>query len=95
MSDNKFNEKFDEFDKDNPEVWQMFVRFTFELISKGRTRYSARGVFHRIRWETALTTDDQVYKLNNNWSPCYARKFHQSFPEHGEFFKLRMCRADD
>lgn len=90
-----FNKKFYQFDKDNPKVWELFVRFTFELIAKGRQRYSARGVFHRIRWETALTTSDQLYKLNNNWSPCYARKFHTIYPEYEGFFSLRISRADE
>lgn len=89
-----FNSRFDQFDKDNPRVWELFQRFTFELISKGKNRYSSDGVLHRIRWETALTTNDPVYKLNNNWSPYYARKFHKVYPQHDGFFALRVSRAD-
>lgn len=89
-----FNNRFDQFDNDNPKVWELFQRFTFELINKGRKRYSSDGVLHRIRWETALTTDDQTYKLNNNWSPYYARKFHKTYPQHAGFFATRPSRAD-
>ncbi len=89
-----FNVKFVQFDNDNPKVWEMFVRFTFELINKGRNRHSARDVIHRIRWETALRTDDQAFKVNDHWSPCYARKFHAAYPQYKGFFALRPSRAD-
>jgi len=90
----KFNEKFDQFDNDNPKIWEMFERFTFELISKGRNRHSARDVIHRIRWETALKTDDPNFKVNDHWSPCYARKFHKVHPRYDGFFSVRPSRAD-
>lgn len=90
----KFNEKFDQYDKDNPHVWNLFVKFTFQLIAIGKTRYSARGIFDRIRWETMIQTTDDPYRISNNWSPYYARKFHKAFPEHDGFFTIRPARAD-
>lgn len=89
------NTEFAKFDDNNPEIWELFVRFTFELIDAGRTRNSARGIFHRIRWESAQTSDDALYKLNDAWSPYYARKFHAVYPEHEGFFQLRTSRADE
>lgn len=94
MADNLID-KFVQFDNDNPDVWELFVQFTFEMINKGRTRYGARGVFERIRWETALQTTDPVYKLNDHWTPYYARKFHAVYPEHDGFFALRSSRFDE
>jgi len=94
MSDNKFNEKFDLYDKANPHVWELFVRFTTELLALGKTRYSARGIFDRIRWETMITTTDDPYRISNNWSPYYARKFHKAFPKYDGFFTIRPARAD-
>ena len=93
LSEN-FNAKFVQFDNDNPKVWEMFVHFTFELIARGRTRHSARDVLHRIRWETSLRTDDEVFKVNDHWSPCYARKFHKAYSQHDGFFAVRPSRAD-
>jgi len=94
MTITKFNEKFDQYDKENPHVWDLFVRFTFELLALGKTRYSARGIFDRIRWETMITTTDDPYRISNNWSPYYARKFHKAFPDHDGFFTIRPARAD-
>ena len=44
---------FRQFHMDNPEVWRLFCRFTFQLISKGFKHYSARGKTGRAQRETA------------------------------------------
>lgn len=95
--------KFAEFDAANPAVWRLFVRFTFELIGRGFEHHGARDVLHRIRWETAVAEDtygegDGVtkgHKINNIWSPWYARKFHRTYPQFDGFFRLRKAKADD
>lgn len=74
-----------QFHCDHPEVWDLFVRFTFELIHRGFEHYSARAVFHRIRWETAEArgVDSNEFKIGNNHSPFYARRFMRMYPEYG------------
>jgi hypothetical protein len=87
--------RFAEIDAANPEVWRLFVRFTFELIHRGFAHYSADAVLHRVRWETAAALeDDRTFKINNNWSAFYARKFHDHYPKHDRFFRLRASMAD-
>ena len=34
-------------DAENPRVWELFVKFTFELIQRGFTHHSAYAVMHR------------------------------------------------
>ena len=97
MSDHKtrymeMKEQCENFHRDHPQVWELFVRFTFELIGRGFKHYSAQhGVFSRIRWETdqADTDGNSIFKVNNNYSPFYARRFHKMYPEHDGFFRLR------
>ena len=43
-----------EFHNNNPEVWKMFVGFTFEMIMSGRKHYSVNAVFERLRWEVDI-----------------------------------------
>jgi len=82
-------------DAQNPDVWRLFEQFTFHMIRRGFDHYSARAVLHRVRWETATPLEDQSnYKINNNWSPFYARKFHEKYPQYGGFFRNRLSRAD-
>lgn len=77
------------FVEENPHVWALFVRFTFELIRAGREHYSADAVFHRIRWHTAIETNDAEFKVNNNHAACFARWFDATYPEHVGFFRMR------
>ena len=88
-------ERFDRFHAENPHVYQLFKRFTFEAIKSGRERFSARTVIHRIRWYTTVETEDpQGFKINNNWSPFYARMFVRDHPGHDSFFEVRTAIAD-
>ena len=77
------------FVKLNPDVWQLFLRFTFELIGAGREHYSSDAVLHRIRWYTAVETSGDEFKVNNNFSAVFARWFHDAYPERAGFFRTR------
>ena len=79
-----------EFHANNPEVWKMFVGFTFEMIMSGRKHYSAKAVFERLRWEVDISRGPaNTFKLNNNYPAFYARRFHRIYPEHAGFFRTR------
>lgn len=84
---------FKGFHKDNPEVYQYFMNFTLEVITKGFKQYSADAIMHRVRWETNVVTNDTKYKINNNHISYYARKFVEDFPEHKGFFNFRVLRG--
>lgn len=89
----EMKEQYEEFDKEHPEVWEYFVRFTFDRINRGFDQYSVNGIFERIRWETARPgiygTANNTFKLNNNHRPFYARRFTLEYPQFEEFFKTR------
>ncbi len=84
------------FHRENPKVWECFVRFTFEVIHRGFRHYSAKGVFERIRWETDEADVDgkSTFKLNNNYSAFFARWFMDTYPEHDGFFRLRAMPSE-
>lgn len=86
--------RFAEFDGLNPVVWTLFQRFTNELVLAGFEHYSADAVLHRVRWETAIGMGDRGFKINNNFTPYYARKYHQKYPARAGFFRLRQSMAD-
>jgi hypothetical protein len=73
------------FHQQHPEVWKLFVKFTFDRINRGFKHYSARAIFHRIRWETDQAKDvaENEFKIGNNHSPFYARAFMRSYPQYG------------
>ena len=86
---------FREFHQANPTIWELFQRYTFEVIRAGHRHYSSRTVLHRIRWHTNVETrSDENFKINNNHSPYYGRLFMETHPEHDGFFHTRGVRGE-
>jgi hypothetical protein len=87
-------EKFEKFDSENPGIYFLFKRFATDLINAGRTKLSAALIVERIRWEVNISTkSDDVFKLSNNHTAFYARKYMEDHPEHGEIFRTRTQLA--
>tara|TARA_Y100000593_G_scaffold77522_1_gene143566 strand:+ start:297 stop:650 length:354 start_codon:yes stop_codon:yes gene_type:complete len=84
------------YHKQYPEVWELFVQFTFDMIDKGFKNYAVSGIFERIRWEKDMGGDGlTVFKINNNYKPFYARAFMKKYPEHDGFFRTRKQTLED
>lgn len=83
-------ENFALFDAEHPEVYEHFEKFAL-VVAKRREYYSAKCVFHRVRWETMVTGGDD-YKIDDGWISHYARKFMKLHPEHEGFFRTRLRR---
>lgn len=83
------------FIEKNPRFWQMFEKFAFQMIQSGRRRCSSKLIFERIRWETHLTkSDDECFKINNNYSSIFARLFVEKYPAYSDFFSMRSRPAE-
>lgn len=96
----KLETQCEEFLKDNPAFWPLFVGFAMQAIEKGHIHLSSDLIVARIRWETEVETvnageiDGQHIKCNNNWTPYLARRFHRLFPKYEGFFFLRKTSAE-
>lgn len=86
--------EFDQYHQRNPQVWQMFRRFTLEAIGAGRNRIGAKMIAERIRWETFVGDRSGDFRINNNFPAYYARKFMAEYPEHKGVFQTRASKAD-
>ena len=86
-------ENFEEFHKNNPEIYTLFIKFTNMVIERKRKYYSAKAIFHRIRWESMISSDTHQllgdYKIDDGWISHYARMFMDDFPQHQGFFQTR------
>jgi len=82
-------EKFETYHKDNPHVYDLFVRFAKEAKESGRDKFSAYAIFERIRWFVDVETRGDRFKVNNNYRPYYARKMMEEYPEFHDFFHIR------
>lgn len=88
-------DKFNQYHRDNPQVYELFKRFTFMAIKRGHNRLSAWMIANRIRWETSIETFSvDEYKISNDYIALYARMFMREHPEYDGFFKTKeMKRA--
>ena len=92
MSDESLKRKWWEWHKENPHVWQLFERFTYEAINAGYNHYSVAAIIERIRWHAEIETRGDVFKINNNHKAYYARYFQHMHPEHDGFFRTRETK---
>ena len=94
MNDAKVAEKFKVFHEENPAVYRELVKISRELKARGREHYGMRALFEVIRFHRAMNTTDPDYKLNNNYTPHYARLIMDQEPDLAGFFDLRSMKED-
>lgn len=87
----EIDQKAAAFSKEHPNVSKMFIKFTLEAIARGFANYSTKAVFERIRWEADQADSDgrSTFKMNNNYTSWYARRFMELYPQHQGFFRTR------
>lgn len=84
---------------ENPEVWEYFKRFAFEVISHGKTKTSHWLIINRIRWEIFISTtrvtrfnadgEPEDFKICNDYFAFYARLWKHMYPEHAKLLKTK------
>jgi len=83
---------FIKYDKDNPTIWAGFLKYSIEAKLKGFNNYSAKGIFEIMRWHTKIRGKGE-FKIQNNFTPDYARKLMKYHPEFKGFFRIRKLKA--
>ena len=81
-------ERFEVFHENNPEVYEELVK-----ITRKQTRFgyevSIKGVFEVLRYQVRMKIQDPSqnhFKLNNDYTPYYARLIMENEPDlRGEF----------
>ena len=82
------------FDRSNPRVYDLFKQFAFQSINAGAEHCSGQLVVERIRWEVAIQTLGEEFKVPNEYIPFMSRRFMTDFPTHWGFFEIRRSEAD-
>ena len=85
--------RFKDFHEANPHVYELIKRFTMEAIAAGFKHYGIQSIAERVRWHTAIETEGEALKLNNNHTAYYARMFMDDYPDHEGFFRTRVLTA--
>jgi hypothetical protein len=87
-------QKWKKWDQNNPHFYDLFKKFTFEAIQRGRKELSGWLVANRIRWETEVVTMGSEWKVPNGCIAYYTRMFMIEYPQHTELFETRPLKND-
>lgn len=86
-------QQFLNFWNQNPQVYVRLKELALSLRRKGHERYSINGLFEVLRWEHAMRTTGDSFKLNNNYRAWYARALMQNELKLRDFFETREVRG--
>lgn len=84
-------EKFEAFHEANPQVYRTLVSMTREMHSRGRKPIGMKMLFEVFRWNYYKMTSDPTsdFKINNNYTPFYARKIMDEHKDLDGMFEIR------
>jgi hypothetical protein len=83
---------FRDFHEENPKIFRLFRKFAYQLKRAGKAQYGAKAIMERIRWHLAVETNDEDFKINNNYTSCYARLLVANNQRFKGFFELRSTQ---
>lgn len=87
--------RFARFHLANPHVYACWAGHADAMREAGRDFYSANAITRRVRWDMDLETDtDEGVKINDAYSPLYARLYMIDRGAAG-FFRTRHRRTED
>ena len=87
-------ERFVVFHKANPHVYSLFCEIADDM-RQYQDQYSARTIIEVIRWRIDSTVGSDPVKLNDHYSPYYARMYMATHPGSEDFFELRRRTSAD
>lgn len=87
-------DRFESFHRANPQVYAALRSLAFQMIGNGVRQYGIKGLFEILRWQFALQTNGEPFRLSNDFTSRYARLLVKNNPELDGFFTLRELRAE-
>lgn len=82
---------FHEYHRNHPDIWTAFEFFALKAV-ESRRKFGAKAIIERIRWDIVIDKKGE-FKVCNSYAPYYARAFIIKYPEHREFFRIKMVRG--
>ena len=81
--------RFKTFHDENPRLAALLRDKALALQAAGVTRYGMRALFEAMRFDHAIQTRGGDFKLNNNYTPHYAKLLMATTPQLAGFFETR------
>lgn len=89
----RWQREFEAYDREHPEVYTELVHLCNQLKSRGITKYGFSTLVHQLRWHFHVERGNAEFKLNQNYSPYYARKLANEYEQFRDLFEFRRLRA--
>jgi hypothetical protein len=88
-------QRFEEFDKARPQVYDALLEFTLQAYYAGAARIGIGELYERVRWHFRVERKmGEEFKLNNIYRSRYARKLMDEYPDLVGIFELRTLKTD-
>jgi len=89
ISATTIDERFRLFHAANPHVYEALRTLAFRVKAKGHDVYGIGGLFEVLRWEYAMQTSTDPFKLSNDFRALYSRLLMEQEPRLNGMFRLR------
>lgn len=86
-------EAFRDYHRSRPWIFDAFYSFAREIKSTGRTRYGAKSIMERVRWEFEKDNPGEDFKVANSFVAYYARLVECHDPSFEGFFEKRQLKG--
>lgn len=94
MKSTQIEEKFQEFHKNNPDIYDILTRLARQARRAGKRKMGVKMLWEVMRWELMIqSTDVAGFKLNNNYPSRYARLIMKQESDLTTFFEIRKLRS--
>jgi hypothetical protein len=87
-------ERFEAFHARNPQVYAALRDMALELHARGHRQYGIKALYEVLRFNAAMQTHGDTFKLNNDFTALYARLLMEQEPKLKGFFEIRQRSAD-
>lgn len=87
--ESRIDRAFAEFHRSNPHVYQRLAEMARQLVARGHKRIGIGMLFEVLRWQSAIETTGDEFRLNNNYRSRYARLLMDREPDLAGVFELR------
>lgn len=78
--------------RDNPEAMRLFRKFALQMLAANR-RFGIGQLTERVRWECALKTRGEPFKINNNFRAYIARTLIRENRRYASLIEVRYARC--
>ena len=85
---------FQQYDQEHPEIYAVYKNVAEEFIKKGIIKMGSKRIVEEIRWHKRIKTNE-YFKISNNYTAYYARKFANDHPQYAGFFNFKPLRSSN